>query len=95
MVIMLSEALTRLSNDYTKAKDRWFLQTLEKHNLIKSDNMTNWDLHWLQEEMGVKAISDEEKTQIYVEYKLIGVWYNNYTTNLIDGKFLIETKYWN
>lgn len=94
---MIEGIVVQISNDMAKKKDIWFLETLEKYNLIKSDNITNFDIYWLKEEMGVNIVSTHDnKTQIYIEERLVGEWDNNYQLIKIDDyKYEIKINRWN
>lgn len=93
---MLKGIVEKVSNDMAKKKDIWFLETMEKHKLIKSSNITNFELYWLKEEMGVRIVNNNEnKTQIYMYDALIGEWDNNYEFEEADGLYKVKTNCWN
>ena len=94
---MFAKIIDQISKDIAKKKDVWFLQTMEKHNLIQSDNLSNFNLYWLREEMGVRLIDTKDKiTQIFIRDILIGEWDNNCECiKTDDDKYIIKTNSWN
>jgi hypothetical protein len=94
----INEIVNQVGQEMAKKKDLWFLETIEKHKLIKSDNLSNFDLFWLHAEMGVKLVEDGSKTQIYLKDTLIGEWDNNYQfikTNDDAYKYDVKVNCWN
>ena len=93
---LLGEITNNVISEYAKAKDKWILETLEKHGLIKSDDISNFDAYWLQSEMGVRFVLESDQTKIFMnDHTLIGVWYDSYSIENKDGKITIKTNYWN
>lgn len=93
---MIENAVSSLMNDISKKKDKWFLETLEKHNLITSNDLSNFDFYWLSQEMGVSVVTQDEKTSIYQGKQLLGEWFENpklITTG--NNTYKLETKCWN
>jgi hypothetical protein len=93
---MIESAVTSLMNDISKKKEKWFLETLEKHNLITGNNLTNCDFYWLSEEMGIRVVIQDNKTSIYQDNKLLGEWIGNpKLINAGDNTYKLEAKCWN
>jgi hypothetical protein len=94
----IHEIANDLGQEIAKKKDIWFLETMQKYDLIKSNNLTNFDIYWLKEEMGVRMVEKDNTTQIYLGLTLVGEWSNNYQFVKIDNneyKYVLKTNYWN
>lgn len=94
---MLNGLTEKVAKDLGKKKDVWLLETLEKHELIKSSNITSFDVFWLTEEIGVRIVNTiENKTQIYLGETILGEWDNNYQIEQVDDNtYRFNAKYWN
>ena len=94
---MIQEYINKVATEMAKKKDIWFLETLEKNGLIKSTEMTNMDMYWLSQEMGVRVVTTEKNiTQVYIGICLVGEWHNNYEFHKEDeNNYKTVAKCWN
>lgn len=92
---MIQEIVNQLATEINKEKDKWFLETMEKHNLIKSSDVSNFDLYWLSAEMGVKVVSGSGKTQIYIYDRLVGEWYEDVLLTKEGSSYVLKVDKWN
>lgn len=93
---MISKIVEQLSSDISKKKDIWFLNTMEKYNLIETNDKSTVDFYRLKDE-GVRILQTyDNATQIYIKEKLIGEWFDDYDlVNTGENTYTMKTNCWN